>query len=220
MVRKKYLNPRPSIPTAIQREVKIESDFACLACKTPVSLTFHHIDGNRENNDTNNVTYLCANCARRADNGEITAEDLRECKKRKRAERESLFELAQAFEYLQKSPKISISKNFGELKKKYQDLLDSYGDKLIFYQCFIYLIPEFYLDNRGYKTREMVREFLEIDIEKEQMIITQLKKMGLIEVVGSLVSLRDNTDAKIALRELIKINKLDINKLLEKFSEI
>ncbi|MEK7547040.1 MAG: HNH endonuclease signature motif containing protein [Patescibacteria group bacterium] len=217
---KKYSNPRPRIPAVTQREVKIEARFACIACTERVSLNTHHIDGNRENNNPENLALLCANCHGMVHDGKISVQDLRECKKKVKEENNILSRLAQELEYFQQSPKISASKDFVNLKLKYQAVLNDYGDKLIFYQCFIYLIPEFYIDDRGTQTREAVRAFLDIDKEEEEMIIAHLQKLDAISIVGGLISLQNSADAKMGLNELISKGKLDLSKLLTAFTEI
>ncbi|MDP8213486.1 MAG: HNH endonuclease signature motif containing protein [Candidatus Zapsychrus exili] len=217
---KKYSNPRPNIPTITQREVKIEARFACIACKERVSFRMHHIDGNRENNNPENLAFLCANCHGMVHEGKISAQDLRECKRKVREENDIPSRLAQELEYFQRSSKISASKDFVDLKLKYQAVLNDYGDKLIFYQCFIYLIPEFYIDDRGAQTRETVRTFLNINAEEEERIIAHLQKLNATSIVGSLVSLQNSADARIALDELITKGKLDLSKLLTMFAEI
>lgn len=203
-----------------QREVKIEARFACIVCTERVSLHTHHIDGNRENNNPENLALLCANCHGMVHDGKISTQDLRECKRKVREENDILSRLAQELEYFQRSSKISASKDFVNLKLKYQAVLNDYGDKLIFYQCFIYLIPEFYIDDRGAQTREIVRAFLNIDTEEEERIIAHLQKLSAISIVGGLASLQSSTDAKLALNELIDKGKLDLSKLLTMFVEI
>ncbi len=217
---KKYSNSRPHIPVAIHREVKIEARFACIVCRERVSLHTHHIDGNRENHNSENLALLCANCHGMVHDGKISAQDLRGCKGKVKEENNILSRLAQELEYFQRSLKIATSKNFIDLKLKYQAALNDYGDKLIFYQCFIYLIPEFYIDNRGVRIREMVRSFLNIDTGEEERVIAHLQKLDAITIVGGLVSLRNSADAKMALNELINKGKLDLTKLLTMFAEI
>lgn len=220
MSTKKYSNPRPRIPATTKREVKIEARFACIVCSERVSLNTHHIDGNRENNDPENLALLCANCHGMVHDKKISAQDLRECKRKVKEENDILSRLAQELEYFQQSRKISTSKDFVDLKLKYQAALKDYGDKLIFYQCFIYLIPEFYIDDRGTQTRETVRAFLNIDKEDEERIIAHLQKLGAISIIGGFVSLQNSTDAKTALNELINKGKIDLSKLLTAFAEI
>jgi len=220
MTAKRYSNPRPRIPTAIHREVKIEARFSCIACAERVSFNTHHIDGNRENNNPENLALLCANCHGMVHDGKISAQDLRECKRKVKEENDILSRLAQELEYFQRSPKISASKDFTDLKLKYQAALHDYGDKLIFYQCLIYLIPGFYIDDRGIRTREIVRSFLNIDIKEEERVIAHLQKLDAISIVGGLVSLQNSTDAKMALNELINKGKLDLTKILKMFTEI
>lgn len=214
---KKYLNSRPHIPVIIEREIKIEARWACVVDKIRVSLCIHHIDGNRENNNSENLALLCANCHGMVHGGKISAQDLRECKKKVKEENNILSKFAQELEYFQHSPKITTSTDFVDLKIKYQAVLNDYGDKLIFYQCFIYLISEFYIDDRGTQTRAIVREFLNVDIQEEIIIIEHLQKLGVIDIVGGLISLRNNSDAKTALNELIEKGKLDLAKLLDIF---
>ena len=217
---KKYQNQRPYIPVSIQRVVKIEARYSCVVCRERVSLVLHHIDFNRDNNDPENIVMLCANCHGMAHGGNISAQDLRECKRKMKEENDIFSRFAQELEYFQQSPRISASKDFVDLKLKYQAALKDYGDKLIFYQCFIYLIPEFYIDDRGVRIREMVRLFLNIDTGEEERVIAHLQKLDAIIIVGGLVSLRNSADAKMALNELINKGKLDLTKLLTMFAEI
>lgn len=220
MSAKKYQNQRPYIPVSIQRVVKIESRWACVVCQERVSLILHHIDFNRENNDSENIVMLCANCHGLAHSGKISAQDLRECKRKRQEENDIFSRFAQELEYFQQSPRISASKDFVDLKLKYQAALKDYGDKLIFYQCFIYLISEFYIDERGSQTRAMVRGFLSMSPEEEERVIAHLQELDAVNVVGGLISLKNNNDARIALNELIKKDKLDLSKLLTMFTEI
>lgn len=217
---KKYSNSRPRIPAVTHREVKIEARFACIVCTERVSLNTHHIDGDRENNNPDNLALLCANCHGMVHDGKISAQDLKGCKGKVKEENDILSRLAQELEYFQRSPKIAASKDFIDLKLKYQAALNDYGDKLIFYQCFIYLIPEFYIDDRGVRIREMVRSFLNIDTGEEERVIAHLQKLDAITIVGGLVSLQNSADAKMALNELINKGKLDLTKLLTMFAEI
>jgi len=76
---KKYSNSRPHIPASTHREVKIEARFACIVCTERVSLNTHRIDGNRENNNPDNLALLCANCHGMVHDGKISAQDLRVC---------------------------------------------------------------------------------------------------------------------------------------------
>lgn len=221
MTNKKYTNKRPKIPIAIRREVKIEAHHSCLVCKERVSLVLHHIDGNRNNNrSSDNIAYLCSNCHGMADNGTITEMELHEYKRGAKEESEELIKLRESVDYLLVSKQISVSGDFGKLKLKYQNLLSDYGDKLIFYQSLIFLIPEFYIDNRGEETRAVVRDLLSLSPEEENMIIDHLKRLNLIDVVGGLVVLKNNDDAKTALNELINSRKIEIDKLIQKFVEL
>ncbi len=217
MAKKKYNNSRPRIPAAVQREVRIESGHSCLVCKERVSLNLHHIDGNRENNVPDNIVNICANCHGMVHDGKISAGDLREYKRRTQEASEELNRLRQTIEYLVQSPKITVSGDFQQLKLKYHNLLNDYTDKLIFYQCFIYLIPEFYLDARGDEARGLVRQLLGISPEEERAILDHLINMNIVEVVGDLVTLKNNSDAKTALTELIKSGQIDIDKIAEAF---
>jgi len=215
---KQYGGPRPHIPMSIQREVKIEARFSCIVCSERVSIVLHHIDGDRENNKPENIAVLCPTCHAMAHDGKISAKDLKQCKEKARKENDVLSKVAQELEYLQKSMATSSSKEFIDMKLKYQTALSDYGDKLIFYQCFLYLIPQFYLDQRGKNVRELVRGFLNINIEEENMIISHLKKLAVIDVAGGLVFLKNTNDAKVALDELLRNNKINIDELLRKIS--
>lgn len=215
--RKRYSNPRPRIPAPIQRIVRVESGHACLVCKERVSLQIHHIDGNRENNVPENLANICANCHGMEQDGKISPQEFRDYKQKAQEDNEELAKLKQSIEYLVTSPKITVSGNFKELKLKYHSLLNDYTDKLIFYQCFIYLIPEFYLDTRGDEVRKTVREVLSVTAEEERSIIDHLVQMDIVEVVGDLITLRDNKDAKTALAELIKSGQVDIDKIMSAF---
>lgn len=214
---KKYSKPRPTIPASIQREVRIEARHSCLVCKERVSLNLHHIDGNRENNVTENIVNICSNCHGMVHDGKITALELRGYKDKAREVDEEIAKMHQTLSYILGSPSISVSSDFGQLKLKYQNKLTDYADKLIFYQSFIFLIPEFYIDNRGESSRSLIRDLLSITEEEERTIIEHLQRLNLVETTGSLLSLKDKADAKVALNELISSGRLDLQKLLEKF---
>ncbi|MDD3101579.1 MAG: HNH endonuclease signature motif containing protein [Patescibacteria group bacterium] len=220
MRNKKYTNPRPQIPVATKREIKIEARHSCLVCKERVSLVLHHIDGNRENNDSDNIINICSNCHGMVHDGKITAIELREYKRKVKEGDEELIKLREAVSYLLGSKQISISSDFGKLKFKYQNLLNDYGDKLIFYQSFVFLIPEFYIDKRGEEIRAVVRDLLNLSSDEENMIITHLIRLDLIEIIGGLIILKNKDDAKTALNELINSHKIEINKLIKKFVEL
>jgi hypothetical protein len=217
--RKKYDSPRTKIPAAVRREVRIESGIACIVCKTRVSLEIHHIDGNRNNNDPENLANLCSNCHGMAGKGEITTLEVREFKRKAKELDRELASLRQAVEHLTGSATISASGDFGKLKMKYHEALDDYADKIIFYQCFIYLIPEFFMDARGESARSIVRDILNVTPEEEKAIVAHMIKLGLLDVAGDLISLKDNTDAKTALNELIQSGKLDPAQLIQRLIE-
>lgn len=56
-----------------KRKVLIEQNFVCDECKLnkwndkPLALEFHHKDGNKKNNNRENVQYLCPNCHSQTD---------------------------------------------------------------------------------------------------------------------------------------------------------
>lgn len=52
---------RPHIPVAIERELLKEYNYRCAICGVAVP-QIHHIDGNRKNNDINNLLPICPNC--------------------------------------------------------------------------------------------------------------------------------------------------------------
>ena len=150
----------------------------------------------------------------------ITAMELRLYKQKANEADEETSKLREALAYFQQGQQISTSAEFVKMKLKYQGLMNDFGDKMIFYQSFMYLIPEFYLDQRGNETRSLVRELLQLTPEEESMIITHLKNLNIIESVGDLIFLKDKTDAKLALNELIDSKKIDLQKILEKFATI
>lgn len=220
MREKKYSNLRPHIPNSVQQDVRIEARFACVVCKNEAAIELAHVDGDRTNNSPDNLVVLCPNHHTLYDNGKIKRIEIKKLKAQAKEENDVLSKLKQQLEYLQSSAQISVSGEYARIKIKYQNLLNNYSDKLIFYQCFIYLIPEFYIDDRGTQTREIVREFLNMSVEEERQILSHLQRLELVEMVGGLFSLKDSADAKVALNELISKNNIDISQLLEKFSEI
>ncbi len=217
---KKYIQPRKKIPSILQREIKVEANHSCIVCKERVSLTLHHIDGNRENNVSDNIVCICSNCHGMAHDGKISPNDFREYKKRAKQASEELLKLQKVVFYLTNSAKITVSSDFATLQLKYHEMLTRNSDKIIFYQCFIYLIPEFYIDQRGESVRQTVRILLDATSEEEEAILNQLIQLGLVDVTGGLVSLKDKSDAKVALSELITSGKLDIKEIIEKFTRI
>ena len=99
--KKKYVNLRPHIPAALQREIKIEAHHSCLVCEERVSLVIHHIDGHRENNVPENLAYICSNCHGMVHEGKIDAMELREYKKKARARMSSEERLLSGTELLE-----------------------------------------------------------------------------------------------------------------------
>jgi hypothetical protein len=220
MATKKYTKSRPRIPNAIKRVIKVEAKHSCIVCRERVSLQLHHIDGNRENNDPSNIVCLCGNCHGMEQDGKITAADLREYKKRANQQDEEVNKLKAALDHILGVEKITVSEDFVQLKLKYHNLLNDYGDKLIFLQSFIYLIPEFYIDQRGEEVRKLIRDLLGITPEEEQMLLSHLNQLGILDIVGGLVTLKSKQDAQTALNELINSKKIDLSKLVEKFVQI
>jgi hypothetical protein len=222
---KKYTKPRGKIPAEIQRIVKIEARHSCIVDGVRVALELHHIDGNRENNDPENIAFICANCHSMAETGKITRLELKEYKKRAREktseESETIKKMQQELAYYTGgSSTISVSQDFSSIQIKYKKILSDFSEKMIFYQSFIYLIPQFFLDKRGERAREIVRELLGITAEEEETIISHLKTAGLIEITGDLVSLKDKGDAKVALSELIDTGRIDLDKTIRLFVNI
>ncbi len=225
MAAKKYDIARKKIPAEIQRIVKVEARHSCIVDGVRVALELHHIDGNRENNDPENIAYICANCHSMAESGKITRLELKEYKKRARekadGENEVIAKMQQELAYYTGgSSAISVSQGFNEIRVKYKNILRDFSEKMIFYQSFIYLIPQFFLDKRGERTREIVRELLGVTPDEEETIISHLKTSGLIEITGDLVSLKDKTDAKIALGELIDTGRIDLDKTIHLFVNV
>jgi len=214
---KKYKKIRARIPSAIQREVKIEAGHSCLVCRERVSLVLHHLDGNRENNISENIVYICSNCHGMAHDGKISLMDFREYKRRAKQQNEELLKLKRELVHFLGVHNESVSSDFASLQLKYHEMLTEYADKLIFYQCFIYLIPEFYIDQRSDVMKSTIRDLLNITLDDEETIMRQLNLFEITETIGGLVFLKDKSDAKIALGELISSGKLDMKKLIEKF---
>lgn len=150
--------------------------------------------------------------------GNISAQDLRAYKQKAQEENEIIVKLRQEIRHYTGGENVTVSTDFASLQIKYQQVLAGYAEKLIFYQCFIYLIPEFYIDQRGENVRATVRDMLGVSEEEEQTIIAHLGRLGIIDVVGDgLVVLSNNEDAKIALNELITAKKLNVDALIQKF---
>lgn len=220
MPRKKYTRSRPAIPAVVSREVRLEARHACLVCLQRVSLHLHHIDDNRENNIPRNLVYICSNCHGMVHDGKISAQDLIEYKRKAKESDAELIKLKEQVDQLSNGSLISVSTDFGQLQIKYQKSLAEYADKLIFYQCFIYLITEFYIDSRGDAARAIVRDSMSISEQEELTVINHLRDLHIINIVGGLITLKDNSDAIVALNELIDTGKLNIDKLMEKFSNL
>jgi hypothetical protein len=218
---KRYQKSRPRIPATIQREVRIEAQHSCLVCKERVALIMHHIDENRENNTTANIVYICSNCHGMVHDGKISAADLRGYKKKTNEESEIMRQMRQDLDYyIGGSRTVSVSPSFNKIQVKYRNILRDFPEKMIFYQSFIHLIPGFFLDKRGERTREIVRELLDIKPNEEEAIISHLKSVGIIEITGDLVSLKDKTDAKVALNELIDTGRIDLDKVTHLFLNV
>jgi len=217
MAAKKYKNSRSPIPAATKRQVRIEAGEACLVCRTPCLIEYAHIDGNRDNHDASNLAPLCPNDHTLYDHGRIPKADIIILKEKARGDSEIVIKLKKQLDYVLGAKHIDISGDFGQLKLKYQNMLSDFGDKLIFYQCFIYLIPEFYLDGRGEENRSTIRDLLSIDQSDEQDILEHLIRLNIVEVTGDLISLVSEQDAKTALSELVTAQKIGIEDLINRF---
>jgi hypothetical protein len=79
----KYTNKRPTIPAFIKRTIAVESGHACAVrnCNEHTYNEYHHIDGNRENNDPLNLIFLCDKHHKMAHSGKIDRKALRAYKK-------------------------------------------------------------------------------------------------------------------------------------------
>ncbi|WGE75422.1 HNH endonuclease signature motif containing protein [Actinobacillus equuli] len=81
MNRATYIQPRPRIPSDLQRKVKIEAGHKCAVNRcNSTTCEIHHIDGNRENNVIENLIFLCRNHHKQAHEGFITKKELMEYK--------------------------------------------------------------------------------------------------------------------------------------------
>ena len=221
MATKKYQKARKKIPAAIQRVVKVEARHSCIVCKVINALELHHIDGDRENNNSENIACICANCHTRAENGEITRLELKQYKEKAQEEDETIRKLKQELAYYGRGTStISVSQSFNQIKIKYENILRDFSDKMIFYQSFIYLASPFFLDQRGDRTREIIRELLGVNLEEEKTILSHLRSAGLLDITGELASLKDKTDAKVALNELIDTGRIDLDKTIHLFVNI
>jgi hypothetical protein len=152
--------------------------------------------------------------------GKISNQDLIEYKRKAKESDAELIKLKEQVDQLSRGSRISVSTDFGQLQIKYQKSLAEYADKLIFYQSFIYLITEFYIDSRGDAARSIVRNLMNISEQEELTVINYLRDLHIINIVGGLITLKDSSDAIIALNELIDAGRLDIDKLMEKFSSL
>jgi hypothetical protein len=79
---KRYDQARPHIPMAVERKVRAEAGHRCgIAHCGDIIVEIHHIDGNRENNDPQNLIPLCGSHHARAHQSSgttrISREDLR-----------------------------------------------------------------------------------------------------------------------------------------------
>lgn len=77
-----YENNRPYIPAEIRRKIMTEAGHKCSVnhCHEHI-VEIHHIDGNRENNDINNLIVLCDKHHKLAHRGNISRKDLFEYKR-------------------------------------------------------------------------------------------------------------------------------------------
>lgn len=80
---KKYNSSRPHVQATLRREAEIEAGHQCSVahCYEHTYLDLHHIDGNRDNNNIQNVIILCSKHHRMAEKGEIDRIALREYKR-------------------------------------------------------------------------------------------------------------------------------------------
>ncbi len=79
----KYTKNRPAISSETKREVAIESGHSCAikGCTEHTYNIYHHIDFNRENNNPDNLIYLCDKHHKMAHKGIIDKKSLREYKR-------------------------------------------------------------------------------------------------------------------------------------------
>ena len=54
---------RPKLPVAIEEETLFNADHTCCICREKnKDVVIHHIDGNRTNNDLDNLAVVCLDC--------------------------------------------------------------------------------------------------------------------------------------------------------------
>jgi len=109
------------------------------------------------------------------------------------------------------------SKNFNAVREKYNEISSDFVTSMIFYQGFVYLIPEFYWDDRGNEIRARIRGILKISEEGEGFIVSSLIEQGILKKEGDLLYLDEDEDAKIAIDELLKNKTISLKSLLEIF---
>ena len=95
--------------------------------------------------------------------------------------------------------------------------LSDLKEKEIIYLSLIYLLEPFYVDNRGDIIRKKLRKLLTITKKEENTLVRKFEKSNLIERTGSLIFLRDKKTIKEFLDDLIKKNKINLEKITELF---
>ncbi len=109
---------------------------------------------------------------------------------------------------------VSSADEYNSVRSRYVAIGEKLVDNLLYYQAFVYLLAEFYSDERGDSVREGVRSVLKISPEEEVLIIQTLKESGVLNEIGNLLYLEDNTEAKVSLARLLDQGDIDVDSVL------
>lgn len=218
-VAKKYTKQRPSIPAAVSREIRVQARFRCACCNETSGLERAHIDGNRENNDPNNLILLCAICHIRFDNGEISEKEILMCKEKTLSESEEILKLREEIEELKlereplKLGVLSADANaiVSNINRAFVDL----SGKTIIFLSLMYLVAPLYVDNRSDSIFQSIREVLDIKDSEQEVIIKSLIRNGQIIINEGLYVIQKPQLVREILGSILEENKLNLDIFLE-----